>query len=61
MALAGFDGLTVGELIDPPLTTVYLNKRRMGELAVAQARRLLAGEHPAPAILETELLIRGSA
>jgi LacI family transcriptional regulator len=61
VALAGFDGLTVGELIDPPLTTVYLNKRRMGELAVAQARRLLAGEHPAPAILETELLIRGSA
>jgi LacI family transcriptional regulator len=61
VALAGFDGLTVGELIDPPLTTVYLNKRRMGELAVAQAQRLLAGERPAPAVLETELVIRASA
>ncbi|WP_433382048.1 LacI family DNA-binding transcriptional regulator [Actinoplanes sp. CA-142083] len=61
VALAGFDGLTVGELIDPPLTTVYLNKRRMGELAVAQARRLLAGDQPAPAVLETELVVRGSA
>jgi LacI family transcriptional regulator len=61
LALIGFDGLSLGELIDPPLTTVYLDKRRMGELAVAQVRALLSGEHPDPAVLGTELLIRGSA
>ena len=61
IALLGFDGLSLGELLDPPLTTVHVDKRRMGELAVAQARRLLAGEQPDPDLLETALLIRGSA
>jgi len=61
LALAGFDGLRIGEFVEPPLTTVYLDKRRMGELAVGQAERLLAGERPDPAIIGTELLVRGSA
>jgi LacI family transcriptional regulator len=61
VALLGFDGLGLGELLDPPLTTVHFDKRRMGELAVAQARRLLAGDPPHPCVLETTLLIRGSA
>jgi hypothetical protein len=33
----------------------------MGELAVAQVQRLLAGEQPGLTVLETELLVRGSA
>jgi LacI family transcriptional regulator len=61
VALLGFDGLSLGELLDPPLTTVHIDKRRMGELAVAQARRLLAGEPPGPCVLATTLLVRGSA
>jgi LacI family transcriptional regulator len=61
VALVGFDGLSLGELLDPPLTTIHIDKRRMGELAVAQVRRLLAGEPRQPALLETELLVRGSA
>jgi LacI family transcriptional regulator len=61
LALIGFDGLSLGELLDPPLTTIYIDKRRMGELAVEQARLLLAGESPQPSLLPTELLIRGSA
>jgi len=61
IALIGFDGLSLGELIDPPLTTVHLDKRRMGELAVAQVASLLAGDHPPPAVLPTNLLLRGSA
>lgn len=61
VALLGFDGLSLGELLDPPLTTVHVDKRRMGELAVAQARRLLAGEQPEPDLLATALLVRGSA
>jgi LacI family transcriptional regulator len=60
LALVGFDGLDLGELIDPPLTTVYLDKRRMGELAVIQAEQLLDGTDPDPALIATELLIRAS-
>src|SRR3954454_17564992 len=60
VALAGYAGLPLGELLDPPLTTVYLDKRRMGELAVAQVYGMLTGKHPDPAVLGTELLIRGS-
>jgi hypothetical protein len=33
----------------------------MGELAVAQAQRILDGETPGLALLETGLLVRGSA
>lgn len=61
LALVGIDGLSLGELLEPPLTTVYLDKRRMGELAVAEVQRLLAGEPPQTALLSTSLLIRGSA
>lgn len=59
-ALIGFDGLSIGELLEPPLTTVYLDKRRLGELAVHQLARLLAGELPPPVTLGTRLLVRGT-
>ncbi|GAB7046091.1 LacI family DNA-binding transcriptional regulator [Catenuloplanes indicus] len=60
-AVIGFDGLPIGELIDPPLSSVALDKRRMGALAVAEAARLLAGEPATRALLPVELVIRGSA
>jgi LacI family transcriptional regulator len=60
LALIGFDGLSLGELVDPPLTTVHLDKRHMGELAVAQLHQLLTGKDPAPALITTDLVIRGS-
>nr|GID40019.1 LacI family transcriptional regulator [Actinoplanes campanulatus] len=61
IALIGFDGLGFGELLEPPLTTVGIDKRGLGELAVAQAERLLAGETPPVVVAPTRLLIRGSA
>jgi LacI family transcriptional regulator len=61
VAMVGFDGLGLGELLDPPLTTIQIDKRRMGELALAQAARLLAGEPPEVTLVETSLVIRGSA
>jgi LacI family transcriptional regulator len=61
MAVVGFDGLGIGELLDPPLTTISIDKRRMGELAVAEVERLLAGEPPSQAMVDTQLLVRGSA
>ncbi len=60
-AIVGFDGLPVGELVDPPLTSVHLDKRRMGAIAVEEAARLLAGETPGRAMLPVELAVRGSA
>ncbi|EEP72214.1 sugar-binding transcriptional regulator [Micromonospora sp. ATCC 39149] len=59
-ALVGFDGLSIGELIDPPLTTIHLDKRRLGELAVHQVDQLLAGELPPPALLSPHLVVRGT-
>jgi len=61
VAVLGFDGLSLGELLEPPLTTVDIDKRRIGEMAVAQAQRLLDGETPGLAVIETGLLVRGSA
>ncbi|MFD1541508.1 LacI family DNA-binding transcriptional regulator [Nonomuraea guangzhouensis] len=59
-ALVGYDGLSVTDLLDPPLTTLYLDKRRLGEMAVHQVDRLLAGELPPPAVLTPRLNVRGT-
>jgi len=59
-ALLGFDGLSIGELLDPPLTTLYIDKRRMGQLAVDQVNGLLNGTTVEPSLVPTELVIRGS-
>jgi LacI family transcriptional regulator len=59
-ALVGFDGLSIGELLDPPLTTIHLDKRRIGELAVHQLDQLLADELPPPAMITPHLLVRGT-
>ncbi|WP_433519478.1 LacI family DNA-binding transcriptional regulator [Nonomuraea sp. CA-143628] len=59
-ALVGYDGLSVADLLDPPLTTLHLDKRRLGEMAVHQVDRLLAGELPPPAVLTPSLKVRGT-
>ncbi|MFF6786270.1 substrate-binding domain-containing protein [Streptomyces sp. NPDC012510] len=59
-ALVGYDGLSVVDLVDPPLTTLHLDKRRMGELAIHQVDRLLAGELPPPIVLTPSLRVRGT-
>ncbi len=59
-ALVGYDGLSVVDLVDPPLTTLYLDKRRLGELAIHQVDRLLAGELPPPIVLTPSLSVRGT-
>ncbi|TMR97734.1 LacI family DNA-binding transcriptional regulator [Nonomuraea basaltis] len=62
-AFLGFDGLSIGELVDPPLTTLHLDKRRLGEIAIEQAALLLAGPGEAAvldAVIRPELLVRGS-
>jgi LacI family transcriptional regulator len=59
-ALLGFDGLSIGELLDPPLTTLQIDKRRMGQLAVDQVDGLLLGKEATQALVPAELVVRGT-
>ncbi|MDO0933566.1 LacI family DNA-binding transcriptional regulator [Streptomyces sp. DG2A-72] len=59
-ALVGYDGLSVVDLVDPPLTTLHLDKRRLGEVAIHQVDQLLAGELPPPIVLTPSLNVRGT-
>lgn len=64
LAVMGFDGLSLGELVEPALTTLHLDKRRLGRLAVEQVARLRAGGEPltgADAWVIPELVVRASA
>ncbi|WP_405874150.1 MULTISPECIES: LacI family DNA-binding transcriptional regulator [unclassified Streptomyces] len=64
LAVLGFDGLSLGELVEPALTTLHIDKRRLGRLAVEQVARLRAGEEPlsgTDAWVIPELLVRASA
>ncbi|WP_371131902.1 LacI family DNA-binding transcriptional regulator [Streptomyces sp. cf386] len=64
LAVLGFDGLSLGELVDPALTTLHIDKRQLGRLAVEQVARLRAGEEPmsgADAWVVPELVVRASA
>lgn len=64
MAVLGFDGLGVGDLVEPPLTTLVIDKRTLGGLAVDQIARILAGNPPstgADAWVKPQLLVRESA
>ncbi|MEW2394980.1 LacI family DNA-binding transcriptional regulator [Streptomyces sp. NPDC046862] len=64
LAVMGFDGLSLGELVEPGLTTLHLDKRQLGRLAIEQMARLHAGEEPlsgADAWVRPELVVRGSA
>jgi LacI family transcriptional regulator len=46
LAVIGFDGLQFGTLVEPPLTSVALDTRKLGALAIDQVARLLTGANP---------------
>lgn len=61
VAVVGFDDSSVCGMLEPELTSVRINCRRMGELCVERLRALLAGEEcPAVTTVPTELRVRGS-
>jgi DNA-binding LacI/PurR family transcriptional regulator len=62
LCVVGFDDISWAQMNDPPLSTVHVFKRRMGELA---AQRLLdciqnPGAAPAKILVSTELILRAS-
>ena len=61
VAVVGFDDSTVCGMLEPELTSVRINCRRMGELCVERLRALLAGEEcPPVTTVPTELHVRGT-
>jgi len=61
LAVVGFDGLQLGTVVDPELTSVALDTRRLGALAVEQVGRLLAGERADDLVVHGTLVVRASA
>lgn len=64
LAVIGFDGLQLGALVEPPLSSVALDTRGLGALAVEQVARLLTGVNPLGAedlVVRAELRLGGSA
>lgn len=48
LAVVGFDGSTICSLLEPELTSVHINCRRMGELCMERLKALLDGEAEVP-------------
>lgn len=62
LAVVGFDGLELGTIVEPALTSVAIDMEKLGTLAIEQVAELLAGK-PAPPddlVVSGELLLRDS-
>jgi LacI family transcriptional regulator len=55
LAVIGFDGLALGTLVEPELSSVAIDTRALGALAVDQAARLVTGSAP---LEPGELIVR---
>ncbi|WP_232664871.1 LacI family DNA-binding transcriptional regulator [Pseudonocardia sp. TRM90224] len=60
-AVIGFDGLSLGEIVEPQLTSIRIDTRQLGALAIEQVAKLLAGEPAGLATVTPALHVRGSA
>jgi DNA-binding LacI/PurR family transcriptional regulator len=60
ISIVGFDGLDIGRVLDPPLTTVVADAAELGRVAFELLVAQLAGKRPRSRVLPVELEIRGS-
>lgn len=61
VSVVGFDGIAMGEWVDPPLTTVAQPRREMGRAAIDILMAVLRGEDAADMlVVEPRLVVRGS-
>nr|WTB28481.1 LacI family transcriptional regulator [Streptomyces sp. NBC_00830] len=61
-AFIGCDGLMLGELVDPPLTTLHIDKHQVGRAAVQQIRALIeGGDRPPETVIVPRLTVRESS
>lgn len=62
LAVVGFDDSTICGMVEPELTSVHIDCRRIGELGVERLQALLNGEDcPTVTVVPAELRVRGSA
>lgn len=61
LAVIGFDGLQLGTVVDPALTTVALDTKEIGASAIEQVGRLIDGGTAEDLVLHAALLVRESA
>ncbi len=61
VSVTGFDDLFFAGYLEPPLTTVRQPMRRMGQMAMENLLKLMAGEESVAQVkVEAELIVRGS-
>ena len=62
MSIVGFDDVEADLSLDPPLTTIRVNKEEMGVQAVKQLVELIKnpGAIPRKTLVPVELIVRGS-
>jgi DNA-binding LacI/PurR family transcriptional regulator len=60
-AVIGFDGLQIGTIVEPALSSVRIDTRQLGGMAIEQVARLLGGMTPEVTTIKATLLLRASA
>ncbi|GAA1718299.1 LacI family DNA-binding transcriptional regulator [Streptomyces yatensis] len=60
-AFVGCDGLTLSRLVDPPLTTLTVDKELLGRTAVRQVAAQMTGAGTGETVIEPRLVIRASS
>lgn len=60
LSVVGFDGLDIGRVLDPPVTTVLADAEELGRVAFELLMAQLAGRRPRSRVLAVELAVRGS-
>jgi DNA-binding LacI/PurR family transcriptional regulator len=60
ISVVGFDGLDIGRVLDPPLTTVVADAAELGRIAFELLLAQLDGKRPRSRVLRVELEVRGS-
>ncbi len=62
ISIIGFDDLPYSSIIDPPLSTVKVQKERMGRLAMSRLINLIESDLPERTMLQirSEIILRGS-
>jgi DNA-binding LacI/PurR family transcriptional regulator len=60
LSVVGFDGLDIGRVLDPPVTTVIADAGELGRIAFELLHAQLGGRRPRSRVLAVELAVRGS-
>jgi DNA-binding LacI/PurR family transcriptional regulator len=60
LSVVGFDGLDIGRVLDPPVTTIVSDAGELGRIAFELLTAQLQGKRPRSRVLPVELEVRGS-